>query len=794
VTTAAGGTRPRGNHAARRAGAWLAAALTLAVLTGLALDRIFPFPMERLEPPAATRVLDRDGRPLRFFLAEDGMWRFPLDLEDISPELTAALIDSEDRRFHRHPGVDPLAVLRAMWTNLRAGRVVSGASTIPMQVARLAEPRPRTLTAKAIEAFRALQLCARHSRAEILRWYVNLAPFGSNVVGVGAAAWHYFGKNPRTLSLGEIALLSVLPRSPARYDPLKHPAAARAVRDRVLRRFAAHGVFDAVRVAGSMSRPLLARLAPVPQGAPHFTRWVRSLQPGASVIRTSLDARFQAVAESMVAGRMEALRREAIGNAAVVVLDAGTSRILAHVGSADFWDEREGQVDNALSRRSPGSTLKPLLYALAFDRGDLVPGSMLLDVPTDFAGYAPENYGQDFQGLVSARQALATSLNIPAVRLLNRCGPGAFLELLHRGGLTTLEQPASHYGLPLALGGCEVRLLELTNLYASLARGGTYRPPDPLDGASTDTPPAERVCSPEAAAMVLDILTSTRRPDLPDAWQFTVGAPAVAWKTGTSFGHRDAWAVGVNRDLAIGVWVGNPDGSQCMNISGARHAGPLLFDLFRALAPVGTRLPDFPVPALTTTELCAVSGARPGPFCPRVNSPAIAGVTRLPDCAMHRQVFVDPDTGLRLHGDCLLNHPARPESVLVRPAELEAFLLSRGAPPAGLPAMHPDCRDVPEEAGPVILSPSPLTPYATRRDAPPEFQRLALSAAPGPGASVHFWYVDGRFAGKAAQGATCFTPLEPGEHEVVVTDDLGRSTRSTFTVQPDDALGSGVRP
>ena len=779
---------------ASRAAACLGAILALAALLGLALDRIFPFPMERLEPPAATRVLDRDGRPLRFFLAEDGMWRFPLDLEDISPQLTAALIDSEDRHFHRHPGVNPLAVLRALWTNLRAGRVVSGASTIPMQVARLAEPRPRTLAAKAIESFRALQLCARHSKAEVLRWYVNLAPFGSNVVGVGAAAWHYFGKDPRTLSLGEIALLSVLPRSPARYDPLRHPKAARAVRDRVLRRFAAHGVFDAARVAESMSRPLLAGRSPVPQEAPHFTRWVRSLQPGASVIRTSLDARIQGVAESLVAGRMKSLRREAIGNAAVVVLDVATRRILAHVGSADFWDEREGQVDNVLSRRSPGSTLKPFLYAMAFDRGDLVPGSMLLDVPTDFAGYAPENYSQDFQGLVSARQALATSLNIPAVRLLNRCGPGAFLDLLRRAGLTTLDRPASHYGLPLALGGCEVRLLELTNLYATLALGGTHSPPDPLTEDPASAPPGERVISPEAAAMVLDILTTTRRPDLPDAWQFTVGAPAVAWKTGTSFGHRDAWAVGVNRDLAVGVWVGNPDGSQCMNISGARHAGPLLFDLFRALAPGGTRLPDFPAPALTTTEICAVSGARPGPFCPRATSPAIAGVTRLPDCDMHRQVFVDPETGLRLHGDCLVDHPSRAETVLVRPAELAAFLHARGAPPDGLPPMHPDCRDVPEEAGPVILSPSPLTPYATRPDAPPEFQRLALSAAPGPGASVHFWYVDGRFAGKVPHETPCFTPLEPGNHVVTVTDDLGRTARSAFSVRPADALGSRGRP
>jgi penicillin-binding protein 1C len=781
--------------AARRAAVILALLALLAGLLGAALDRLFPFPTERLEPPFATRVLDRDGRPLRFFLAEDGMWRFPLALEDISPELTAALIDSEDRHFFRHPGVNPLAVLRALWANLRAGRIVSGASTIPMQVARLADPRPRTFAAKLVEAFRALQLCAHFPRRDILRWYVNLAPFGSNVVGVGAAAWHYFGKDARTLSLGELALLSVLPRSPARYNPLRHPEAARAVRDRVLRRFAAHGVFEAGRVAESMSRPLPASRSPVPQGAPHFARWVRSRLPGESVIRTSLDARAQAMLEDLLAGRMAALRRDAIASAAAVVLDVDTRRVLAYAGSADFWDEAaQGQVDNALSRRSPGSTLKPFLYALAFDQGILAPGSMLLDVPTDFDGYAPENYGQNFQGLVSARTALAASLNVPAVRLLHRCGLAAFHDLLRRGGLTTLERPAGHYGLPLALGGCEVRLLELTNLYATLASGGVHRPVDALALPGDGPDAGERIISPEASAMVLDILASTRRPDLPDAWQFTVGAPAVAWKTGTSFGHRDAWAVGVNRDLAIGVWVGNPDGSQCKDISGTRHAAPLLFDLFRALAPGGPGLPEFPVPALTRTELCAVSGERPGPACPRAPSQAIAGVTRLPVCGMHRRIFVDEESGLRLHGDCLLGRPSRAETALIWPGELAAFRLAQGAPPPALPPMHPDCRDVPDEAGPVILSPSALTPYAARPDAPAEFQRLALSAAPGPGATTHFWYVDGRYAGHGPHGEPCFVPLTPGAHEALVTDDLGRSARTAFTVQAAGALGSRNRP
>ena len=779
---------------ARKAAAILFLTMGLAACLGLLLDRLFPFPVERLEAPAATRVLDRDGKPLRFFLAADGMWRFPLTLEEISPDLTAALIDSEDRHFLLHPGINPLSVLRALWVNARHGRVISGASTIPMQVARLADPRPRTLGAKAVEALRALQLCWHYPKEKILLWYVNLAPFGSNMVGVGAAAWYYFGKEPTTLSLGEIALLSILPRSPTRYNPIRNPGLAREVRDRVLDRFAAHGVFDPARVAESKTRPLPGRRVAVPQDAPHFSRWVRSRLPESPVILSSLDRRAQDITEALIKGRMDGLRRQAIGNAAAVVLDIKSRQILAYAGSADFWDDsRQGQVDNALSRRSPGSTLKPFLYALAFGQGHLVPDSMLLDVPTDFAGYVPENYGQNFQGLVSARTALATSLNVPAARLLNRCGLVPFHGLLREGGLSSLDRPASHYGLSMALGGCEVRLLELTNLYATLAAAGLHRPVSPLAGGPAQREKDVRLFSPEASAMTLGILATTRRPDLPDAWEFTLMAPKVAWKTGTSFGHRDAWAVGVSRDLAIGVWVGNPDGSQCMNISGARHAGPLLFDLFRALSPGTTRLPSFPTPALQRIKVCAVSRERPGPGCPLTTADAIAGVTMLPVCGMHKEIFVSPGSGLRLHGDCLLMKDSRKETALIWPPELVAFRRAQGLSLPGLPGIDPDCPDVPDEGGPVIQSPSASTPYQARPDAPPEFQRLALSAAGAAGATVHYWYVDGRHVGQTAPETPCFVPLQSGTHEVVVTDDHGRSARTTFTVRPAAEAGLGSR-
>lgn len=782
----------------------------LLALSGLAaaalvLDRLYPFPVGRLEPSPSVRVMDRNGQPLRFFLAPDGMWRFPVSLEQVSPDLITAIIHSEDRHFRIHPGINPLAMARALWINLRSGRVVSGASTIPMQVARMVEPSPRTVRAKFIETLRALQLSAHYSKDQILTWYLNLAPFGGNIVGVGAASWHYFGKDPSRLSLGEIALLSVLPRSPTRYNPLRHPDRALQVRDRVLRRFLAQQTFDPRQINDALSRPLLAARQEIPRAAPHFSQWVQSRADSSGLLRTSLDSSMQAVAERLVAARMDSLRRAAIANAAVVVLDLQTREVLVHIGSADFWDHpAQGQVDNTLSRRSPGSTLKPLLYALAFDQGHLTPDSMLLDVPTDFAGYRPENYGQNFQGLISARLALAQSLNVPAVRLLARCGLPAFVDLLRRGGLTTLDQPPGHYGLALALGGCETRLLELTNLYATLGAGGVHRPVGVIPQLAVQTGPEEVLFSAEASLMVVSVLSAVRRPDLADAWQFTVNAPAVAWKTGTSFGHRDAWAIGLGQDLAIGVWVGNPDGSQCKDISGLRHAGPLLFDLFRALRPGGTGLPRINAPRLTRLPVCALSGDRPGPNCPRTQTQAIAGVTRLRSCAMHQPIFVHRDSGLRLHGDCLLTQPSMETTAVIRPPELLAWQRAQGLDAGGLPPMHPDCRDVPEESGPVILSPSAATPYVLRAEAPTRFQQVSLLAAPGAGASRHYWYVNSHFVGQSEPGSPCFIQPRPGQHSISVTDDLGRSAAARFTVvdptgvssprSDDDALGSRNRP
>jgi penicillin-binding protein 1C len=758
-----------------------------------ALDLAFPFPWEKLQRPPAVVVTDRHGEPLRFFLPADQRWRLPVRLAELPPEVRRALVASEDQRFYHHPGVDPLAVARAVWTDLRHRQVVSGASTISMQVARMADPGPRTVRSKLRESFRALQIERRLGKDKILETYLNLLPYGGNVEGIGAAAWFYFGKGPDQLSLGEIALLTALPRSPHKFDPTLHSWAARVARDRVLGQLAARGVFSRRELDAARREPLPRVRRRPPFLAPHFTEMVAAQFPDEPRIGTTLDRSAQQIAEAQVARRVRELRDQGIGNAAVVVIDNATRGVRALVGSAGFHDTYfQGQVNGAVARRSPGSTLKPFLYAMAMDQGRLVPESYILDIPTDFAGYVAEDYDQRYRGRVTVREALITSLNAPAVRLLAETGLGDFLHLLQRGGLSTLDRPAGKYGLPLILGAGEVRLLDLVDLYATLAQGGLHRPARvveatlPGDDRVRAEPDPVVLFSPEAARAVTEILTDVRRPDLPEAWDLTRDVPGVAWKTGTSYGHRDAWAVGFSARTTIGVWVGNFDGKPRKGISGSVHAGPLLFDLFRALDG-GGRGPVKPEGLIRDEiEVCALSHQLPGPFCPdRVRIQYLPGRTKLTACTVHRRMLVDAHTGELLAGDCVARRPHELRLFTLYPPELVAWWRSQGTPVQDVPRLAAACEGIPDGDPPRIVSPDANTPYRLRRDSPVEYQKIALVAQVSPGVRHLYWYQDGTLVAttEAATAAGRFLPPARGEHRLVVTDDLGRSDGVTYRVE-----------
>jgi len=790
----------RGALSGRKAGLVLLLLAGGSVLVlGLLLDRLYPFPLERLQRPTATVVEAADGAPLRFFLAADDRWRFPVTLEELPDDLVRALLASEDRWFYRHPGVNPLAVVRATVQNLRAGRTVSGASTLSMQVARMVDPSSRTLETKVKEALRALQLERHLTKDQILEHYLNLAPFGGNLEGVAAASYFYFGKDAAQLSLGEIALLTALPRSPLRYDPTRHPTTARAARDQVLRQLEEREVFPAERVAKALRQPLPQQRFPVPFEAPHFARFaageeVRSGSRGPR-LRTTVDLRMQRIAESQVRRFVASLRGEGIGNAAVVVVETETGALRALVGSAAFHEpEHSGQVNGALARRSPGSTLKPFLYGLALDRGEILPDSILLDVPTDFAGYVAENYDGLYRGRVPAREALARSLNAPAVRLLNQVGLSRFLGLLQQGGLRTLDRPAHQYGLPLALGGCEVTLLDLTGLYAGLAAGGRFSSPHWRIDAEANgefEAPETSLLSPEAAWLVTEMLLDVERPDLPESWRLARDLPSVAWKTGTSYGHRDAWAVGFSGRYTIGVWAGSFDGRAHEGISGSRHAAPLLFDLFRALEEEGGA-PRRPLNLrLGEVEVCELSHALPGPFCPRrARGLVLPGKSRPETCSLHRRALADAETGELLPAGCKSSRSRAWREYVVHPPELVAWWRSRGQelldgipPTARLEECGGATFGPPSGAPPKIVSPDSRTPYRLRRSAPLEDQRLSLLAQADPGVRKLYWYRDGTLVGSGPPHRPVFLKPTPGEHRLVVTDDQGRSEGVTYSVE-----------
>jgi len=727
-------------------------------------------------------VAARNGTPLRLFLAPDDAWRFPVRLSAVSPILPRLILAAEDKRFYHHPGVDPLALFRAAAANLRAGRVVSGGSTLTMQLARLADPKPRTLAAKIKEALAALALERSLSKEALLERYCNMAPYGGNIVGVGAASMFYCGKTPDRLSLAEAALLTVLPRAPLALDPTKHPEKAKAARDRLLAAMARRGVITEAAAAQARRVPVPQRLYRPPFFAPQFCDLAREAAGAVPRVDTTLDPETQKAATDILRGRKAWLAGQGIGAVAAVVLDPASHDVLAMVGSTDFFgDTRFGQINGATIRRSPGSSLKPFLYAYAMDQGLVFPQSQLLDIPTAFGNYSPKNYDGHFRGRVTTEQALVTSLNVPAVRLLNTVGTSPFLELLRRGGLATLDQPAAHYGLSLVLGGGEVTLLDLANLYADLASGGEHRPPRLL----RDAPPvpAIRLFSPEACALVTEMLTKLERPDLPTSWERALAVPAVAWKTGTSYGHRDAWAVGYSAGRVIGVWVGNMDGTPVSGISGAVYAGPILFELFRALEPHGSRLAAPPGLNIREIEVCAESRQLPGPDCPRrVTAKIIPGVTRLGPCPVHRRLLVDAASGLALSGDCLATHAAKSVTVATYPAELVSWWRGVGIPFVPPPGPEPGC-GAPRGEGPRIVSPSPRTPYVFRRDAPATFQRIALAADAPAGSRRLSWYVDGELTAQGAPGATLFWQPSPGSHRLVAVDDQGRADAVTVHIE-----------
>ena len=759
---------------------WALAALLASLLLA---DQFLPPPLPGRSAPHAQIVLARDGTPLRAFPDRAHVWRHRVRVDEVSPRYIEALITYEDRFYWWHPGVNPVALLRAAGQWLKHGHVVSGGSTLTMQVARLLEPTPHTIAGKLRQIARAVQLELRFSKAEILELYLSFAPMGGVLEGVEAASRAYLGKPAKRLAESEAALLAVLPQSPSRLRPDRYPERARAARDKVLARMQSR--WGALAVAEARQEAVIAQAVREPLLAPLFAERVRRLKPQATRIDTTLDMNLQNSVEQILAARL-ALLPPRVSMAALVV-DNATLDVLAYAGSADFFDAaRFAHVDMVQAVRSPGSAMKPFLYGLALDEGLIHSESLLADVPQSFAGYQPGNFQANFSGPVGVTEALQKSLNVPAVEVLDRLGPQRFVALLRRGGFKVELPRGATPNLSVILGGVAVKLEGLVGAYTALARAGVagkprYFPDAPLDES--------RMMSEGAAFIVRDLLEAGG----PLTRQIENGVGArrgIAWKTGTSFGFRDAWAVGVSDRFTLGVWVGRPDGTPNPGFFGANSAAPLLVDIFSAIDDAPPR-PRTPPPTVAQGKICwplgTLASASPAELCQQEKTAWLLNGSAPPTFADRLRGgsprytdYRDAHSGERVRAHCAPG-PMVAVEMARWPAALEPWLSASTRKRALPPAWAAECaRTQAPEAGLKIVGIS--DGETIRRAGSGRAPELRLEARGGQDDLI--WLINGRQIGRggATRSLTQKFP-DAGRYQITVMDDSGRYDRIEISVR-----------
>jgi len=742
-----------------------------------------PLPASALYPPPSPVVHDRSGKPLRFFLAPDDQWRFYATLKELSPALVQSELAYEDRWFYFHPGVNPFALSRAFVQNLRSGEIISGGSTLTMQVARMLERRPRTYRSKLIEIFRALQLEARYSKKQILAFYFNLAPYGGNIQGVAAASWLYFGKPPDRLGPAEIALLVALPQSPETRRPDLHPKAAKLARDRVLARLHSKGLISSEELRRAIDAPVPSGRKKLPMVAPHLSEMLLAKADENGHVLSTIDLELQAFCEKKLKAHIQKLKGRGIKDAAVVLIENKTGAVRVLVGSPEFFDvPSQGQVNAAVAPRSPGSTLKPFLYGRGLDQGLVSPELLLADVPTNFGDYQPENYDDSFRGMVSMREALISSLNIPAVNLDARLKDQGSWSILREAKFKSISADKNYYGLSLVLGGCGVNLLELTNLYAALAGQGLWKPYRLLE--NSPKPAGKKLFSRASAYIITDILSEVKRPDLDNELIRSTNLPLIAIKTGTSSGRRDAWSIGFDPDWTIGVWAGNADGQGNPDLVGAASAAPLVFEIFDALKS-GPKQKWFErPPEVGFRKVCALSGMIAGPDCPETKEEMfIYNVSPGQVCTFHRKFEINDKTGFRLCSFCRQGRTYTEKVFIKWPQEVANWMKANNILVEEIPPHLPACTHQDQGKAPEIVSPKPGDNFMLREGIDDSLQQIRLRAAVDNRVKTIFWFVDGRMIFKGAASETVFYRPDPGAHQLVCMDEEGRKSSISFSVQ-----------
>jgi penicillin-binding protein 1C len=783
---------------------------------------LFCLPRNLFDVPYATVVTDRYGELLGARIANDGQWRFPL-CDTVPEKFRRCIIAFEDRHFYRHPGINPLSIARAFKQNMQARRIVSGGSTLTMQTIRLSRGERRTIGEKLVEAVLATRLECRYSKSEILAMYASHAPFGGNVVGLDAAAWRYFGHPPDQLSWAEAATLAVLPNTPSMIHPAKNRSALLGKRNRLLQYLYENGDLDEIDYDLAVSERLPSEPLPLPQTAPHLVAWFYKRDGGKHVV-SSVDKNVQMQVEAILERWHSTFVRSDIRNMAAIVIDVHTNETLAYCGNVRFEDHKSSnQVDIIRAPRSTGSILKPFLYYIALQDGQILPNTLLPDIPLNINGFVPQNFNMQYDGAVPASQVISRSLNIPSVYLLREYSVPKFYDFLKRAGLTTLTQPPSHYGLSLILGGAEATLWDVSFMYSDMARSlqnmprikGSVVPlafSSPASVFSDATLPAKSsggkdlsglsgskrntagsriplgeveflppVFSPGAVWQVFDAIKEVNRPEEID-WRYIPSMQRIAWKTGTSYGFRDAWAVGVTSRYVVGVWVGNANGEGKPGLVGGRTAGPVMFDIFNMLASS----PWFKRPEGEYVEalVCRRSGCLKSRFCDEADTLLIVpNGLRTTACPYHTSVNLTPDGRYRVYENCIeAGQQIIRQNRFVLPPVWEWYYKQHHPGYKTLPPFMPGCGEDAHSPMAFIYPQSNARVYLPKQLDGSDGE-ITFELAHSNSHATVFWHIDSDYLGSTRDFHKYTFRPSHGKHSVTVVDDEGNTLSVGITVE-----------
>jgi penicillin-binding protein 1C len=742
-------------------------------------------PSKILNDPCSTVLLDNNGKLLGAKIAEDGQWRFSSD-SSLPPKFVKCILEFEDRGFYNHIGVSAKGIGRALVQNMRNGRVVSGGSTITMQLARIINKNPkRTVLEKFVEVCMATRLEMRYSKDEILNLYASHAPFGNNVVGLNAASWRYYGRDASKLSWSENATLAVLPNAPGLIYPGKNHDRLLNKRNRLLKRLLINHTIDSVAYSLAIQEPLPGRPLPLPQVAPHLL--VRCMKDGlkGKTIHSTIVTEIQQKAEFILENHMLSLKDNKIYNSAVLISSVKNGKVLAYIGNSKSrgTDDNANFVDCVNAPRSTGSTLKPILYAKSLEAGIINPNTFLIDIPTNYGGFTPQNFNYSYEGVVPANDALAKSLNIPFVRLLRTYGYEKFHDDLRKMNLSNLNHPASYYGLSIILGGAESKMWDLNNLYLSHAMH--LKGVDSVQlsyqknvNSFVNFEYIDKAC----VFQTFEAMTQLNRPDEEGNWQKFDGSVKVAWKTGTSFGFRDAWAIGITPDYVISVWVGNASGEGRPSLTGVKAAAPILFDVLRNLKNSNQWFKP-PISSMNIIEICRISGKRAGDACTDKKEMLLPSTClKSGVCRYHQWILLDKTNVYRVNSMGYNPLEANRKSFLVLSPGIEKYYKLNHPEYKELPPLHKSCSNTNDDQPLALIYPRHNSKIFVPTEINGRAGKVIFEATHRQNNEILYWHIDEYYIGQTSEIHQMHVSPGPGKHILKVIDELGYSKTVFFEI------------